>query len=190
MARRVLSKGWLGGLLLIGAMLAPTPTLAATVNSVTFTEYACPPSIQSPTDLANAGGASAVCAVAGRPGDFGTLETGFTWEIDPIEYDLEATLVAGDGSVLTNPDPTAGGFCNTTTMTCHAYQNYGWFGVSAGKLLLTEDTVPTGYVFGWADAQINGRAARATVDATARSISLRAHPHVDSVFIQIINITP
>jgi hypothetical protein len=190
MTRRVLSKGWIGGLLLIGAMLVPTPALAATVNSVSFTEYACPANIQTPTDLANAGGADAACAVAGRTGDFGTLEPGFTWEIDPVEYDLQATLVGGDGSVLTNPDATAGGFCNPTAMTCHAYQNYGWFGVAAGKLLLTEDTVPTGYTFGWAEIQINGKAGRGTVDATARSISLRAHPHIDQVFIRIINIVP
>src|SRR5436190_17647554 len=128
MLRRSGRVGLIGLFLLGGAVLAPTPALAKpTINAVSFTVYACPAWIQSPADLANAGGEGVACAVAGRAGDFGSLQPGYTWAIDPVEYDLEASLAASGGSTLTSPEPTAGGFCDTITMVCHAFQSYGWF---------------------------------------------------------------
>jgi hypothetical protein len=191
MSPRTTRAALIGTIFMLVALIAPTGAVAApAVSSVSIAVYACPASIQTPEDLVNAGGASAACAIAGRPGDFGTLPPGFTWEIDPIEYDLESSIATSDGSVQTDPEATAGGFCNTTTMTCHAYQAYGWFNLASGKMTVTEDAAPTGYSFGWADVSIGGKAARSTLDAATSSVSFRAHPNTQNVLVLLINIVP
>jgi hypothetical protein len=176
----------LGALVLV---LPGTALAAPTISSASIVVYACPASIQTPADLDAAGGPDEVCAVGGRPGDFGTLEDGFTWRIAPIEFDLQASLRV-HGARLSNPEPTAGGSCNTTTMTCNAFQAYGWFNFPAGKTKLTEATVPPGYGFGWAVVYVDGQPASATTDVAARSVTLTPPRGAQSIFVQFINIVP
>jgi len=173
------------------ALMGPVSALAAapSLNVVDFTVYACPASIQSPADLDNAGGPSAVCAVAGRPGDFGTLADGYTWRIDPIEYDLEASYHV-HGTTLTSPEATAGGYCDTITMICNAFQAYGWFNVPKGTATLTETTIPAGYALGWANVSADGQAIAATTDAAAGSVTIRAPRGAQSIYVELIDIVP
>jgi hypothetical protein len=173
------------------ALMGPASTLAAapSLSVVDFTIYACPASIQSPADLDNAGGPGAVCAVAGQPGDFGTLPDGFTWRIAPIEYDLQASYQV-HGKMLTVPEATAGGFCDPNSMTCNAFQAYGWFGVPSGRATLTESTVPSGYVLGWANASADGTPIAATTDAAGASVTIRPPHGAQTVYVELIDIVP
>jgi len=149
---------------LLAMLAAPGATAGATLDAVSFIEFACPASIQTPSDLVDAGGPRGVCAVAGRTGDFGTLDPGYSWALDPIEFDLQASLHTSDSNVLTNPDPNAGGVCDSTTMTCDAYQSYAWFGVPSGATTLVEDALPPGFAFGWATISKDGGDATAATE--------------------------
>jgi hypothetical protein len=184
---RLASMVALGAMALVsaGSAVAAPPS----INSVNFTVYACPASIQSPADLETAGGASEVCAVGGRAGDFGTLPDGWTWRIDPVEYALQASVKV-HGTLLTNPEANAGGSCSSSTMTCRAFQAYGWFGVPAGRLTLTETTVPPDYTFGWANVIVDGQAATATTDAVARTVTVRPPRGTQDIYVELINIVP
>jgi hypothetical protein len=189
--RRTMTRAGLmaamAGLLLI----APASTLAAapSLSVVDFTIYACPASIQSPADLDNAGGPGAVCAVAGQPGDFGALAGGYTWRLAPIEYDLQAAFHV-HGTTLTSPEATAGGFCDTISMVCNAFQAYGWFSVPAGRSVLTESTIPSGYVLGWANASADGQSIATQTNAAAGTVTIRPPHGAQTVYVELIDIVP
>ena len=191
MTRRRRSSLVIGTIALLAGLSLPGIVVAApAISSVSIAVYSCPASIQTPADLANAGGAAAVCSIAGRPGDFGTLEPGFTWDIDPVEYALQATISTSDGSTQSDPEPVAGGFCDGSTMTCHAYQAYAWFNLAAGTMTVTEDAPPPGTQFGWAEVLFDGKAGRSTSNAGTSSVTFRAHPHIQNVLVLLINIVP
>jgi hypothetical protein len=176
---------------LLASLGAPALVRGANLNVVDFIEYACPASIQTPTDLADAGGPRGLCAVAGRNGDFGTLDPGFSYDVEPIEFDLQASLHTSDSNVLTDPEASAGGVCDPVTKICSAYQNYAWFGVPSGGTTLVEDAPPPGFAFGWATVSIDGGPDQAgTVDAAASSFTFTTTDANQSAFVTVINITP
>jgi hypothetical protein len=174
---------------LLGAVLFPAAAVAAAphLDYVTFTVYACPSSIQTPEELANAGGPFEACAVAGKTGEFGWLPTDFHWRIDPVEYNLQASL-RGRGRPLSNPEATAGGTCDSSILQCTAFQSYGWFNTPIGKFTLSETTLPSGYTFGWADAYVDGTPTAGTVDAAAHSLTIAPASGSASVYVQFINL--
>lgn len=178
--------------LLVASLAGPASAAGpAKVQIVDFTEYACPPGITSPAELDTAGGPDEVCAVGGKVGEFAWLPDGYTWRIDPIEFDLQASLKYR-GRPLSDPEPQVGGSCNSVTLTCHAFQAYGWDSISTGKTTLTEVTVPPGYAFGWATVQVNGELRTSTSSVSSRSVTFTttSADRDAAVFIQLINITP
>jgi hypothetical protein len=181
-------------MLVVLAGIGTTPLVAAgnvKVQLVSFTEYACPPGISTPAQLDAAGGADAVCAVAGKVGEFSWLPAGYSWQITPIEFDLQAALKPR-GRKLTSSEPTAGGYCNPTTLQCHAFQAYGWFNVPTGPATLTELTVPPGYLFGWATVSANGIPRDSTYDVSSRSVTFTttSTDEFADVHVRFINLSP
>jgi hypothetical protein len=181
----------IGSVLVVMLTVALVPTVADAaaprLDRVTFTVYACPASIQTPDDLANAGGPFEACAVAGRTGDFGFLFPGFHWRTDPIEYDLQASL-RGRGRPLTNPEATAGGTCDPDILECTAFQAYGWFNTPAGRFKLALATLPTGFGVGWANVYVDGQATTVAVDAASQSVTVDPPNGSTSVYVEFINL--
>jgi hypothetical protein len=186
------------GLAVIGATFLASladPALGAgssRLQVVDFTEYACPAGIATPSDLEAAGGPDQACAVAGKVGEFSWKPEGYTWYIDPIEFDLQASLrPRAHGRSFYDPQPMAGGSCNPNTMQCRAFQAYGWSNVPTGSATVTEITVPPGYTFGWANVFVNGVPWSATYDVSTRSVTFTTTRADDgaSVYVQLINAT-
>jgi len=188
-------KSWVAAVataLVVAGLAGPVSAAGpAKVQVVDFTEYACPPGITTPAELDTAGGPDEVCAVAGKVGEFSWLPEGFAWRIDPVEFDLQASLKPR-GRPRSNPEPMAGGSCSPSTLTCGAFQAYGWESVPTGKTTLTEVTLPTGYAFGWASVTVNGEPRDSAVSTSSRTVTFtttRADQD-GQIYIQLINVAP
>jgi hypothetical protein len=139
----------------VGAAESPSPE-PTTLQSVVFVQWACP----TGTTLASikaSGGAREICAIAGRTGDFPAPADGYSWRFEPVEYNQQITLDAG-GSTLTDPEPMAGGMCDSVTKICTAYQAYGWTSVPTGDLLLKVHATPNGWWLSAIATTIDGNA--------------------------------
>jgi len=146
---------------------------ALDITWVNVYKAVCPPEIQTPADL-DQGGAE-TCVPAWRTGDL-DLPAGYTWEIEPVEFDMDIEVVDDSGTLtIADAELEGGASCSSITMTCTGRRGYGFYPIVQGPVSVTQLSTPAGYRFGWAIASsaVEGEAAPPfDVDVDGASITL------------------
>jgi hypothetical protein len=164
---------------------------AVEINDIVVIKVACPAGLDTPAEVSDAGGALA-CSPTGTVGSIGDPPSGYVWDPEPIEFDLQLALETPD-ETLTLDDASPGGAgdggCNTVTLVCTDVSAYTWAGVTAGPTTVTQVTAPNGYEFGWATAStLSGDPIDFAVQGS--SISFDFSGMADQVLVVIYDITP
>lgn len=112
-----------------------------TITNVVVAKLVCPAGTTSADP--------SYCTPAALTGTVGDPPPGLIVDPPILEFDMEVTLEDGFGTLFLEDAELDGGFvCGATT--CSGSRSYRFIDVLVGETILTQETFPDGYEFGWA----------------------------------------
>ena len=175
-------------LLAIAVFGAPGAATAADPKRITVRVEVCPASVQDPPDYDPAHQPNP-CTLAAAVGTVDPPPDGFTYDPEPLLFDLQIQIDGLDGvHEMGTAEVVESGTCDPATFLCTIGRSYRWM-VASGPVTVTALTVPPGYRFGWAvgDADIESVDIHPDVDVSARRVSFDQDEWGGGVTIRIAN---
>lgn len=116
------------------------------VTNVTVSKQVCPEGIDTPAEIE---ADPSACTPAALTGTVGDPPPGTVFDPPILEFDMEVTIEDAFGVLSIEDADLDGGFtCNETT--CSGSRTYRWIDIFIGETIVTQETFPEGYEFGWA----------------------------------------